>query len=366
MASEERIPHAAAEVEAAASASTPTAAAAGGQPPATSATKAPSTGGDGGSSRANSGNGNGGGKSNTKSNYGHAHNQHRRKGNNNKHHHNHNQRQHKGGHYNNHHQQYQHHNHHHHHQQQHQNRPGAYVPVNSRPMTPPAPQVTHGAAPPLDLAALRSGLLQALAPQLEYYFCPANLAGDTYLRTLMDLNSGYVPVAAVATFGNVQRIVARWDGGIPPTASASPNPEDSPGGPLVRAEGKGVVGLVAAAARSSRLLDVVEIDAGGKVVRTVSSGGKAATSSKDGGEGEGENNKKKEDGDDDNKEKRDAADTRIAIGPVGGGAVSKSTAATGGGTSRSAAAKDTPSATPALAAPVQVRLTLWRRPLTFI
>ena len=52
-----------------------------------------------------------------------------------------------------------------------------------------------------------------------------------------------------------------------------------------------------------------------------------------------------------------AADIRIAIGPAGGGEASKSIAATGGsGGAKTNAAKETPSATPAPTATMQVRL----------
>ena len=352
MASEERIPNAAA-----APASAPTvsgaAAAAAPETPSTTSTSGKTKSGGNSSGSNNKGNNSGQvqGQSQTQGRHhqGGQHNhqhQHRRKGN--KQHQNQNQRQHKGGQYNN----------QHHHQNQHQNqhqyqtnRPGAYVPVSARPMTPPALSMQNP-PPPLDLAARRSGLLQALTPQLEYYFGPANLAGDTYLRTLMDLNSGYVPVAAVATFGNVQRIVMRWDGGIPPTAATSPNPEDPPGGPLVRSERDGVAAFVAAAAWQSRLLDVVEIDAQGKkVVEAAGSDGKA----KDLGEGAAgkEKDGSRENGGKDQGARSFAADARIAIGPVGGGGGSPSkTSATAGGSS---AAKGAPRALPSKVAPIQVR-----------
>jgi len=45
-----------------------------------------------------------------------------------------------------------------------------------------------------------------LSKQLEYYFSAINLAKDTYLRTLRELNDGYVPVAILITFGKVQSI----------------------------------------------------------------------------------------------------------------------------------------------------------------
>lgn len=355
MASAERIPNAAAAPASAPTVSGAAAAAAPETPSATSTSGKTKSGGNSSGSN-NKGNNSGQvqGQSQTQGRHhqGGQHNhqhQHRRKGN--KQHQNQIQRQHKGGQYNN--------NQHHHqnqHQNQHQyqtNRPGAYVPVSARPMTPPALSMQN-LPPPLDLAARRSGLLQALTPQLEYYFGPANLAGDTYLRTLMDLNSGYVPVAAVATFGNVQRIVMRWDGGIPPTAATSPNPEDPPGGPLVRSERGGVAAFVAAAAWQSRLLDVVEIDAEGrKVVEAAGSDGKA----KDLGEGEAGKEKEKDgsrgNGGKDQSARSFAADARIAIGPVGGGGGSPSkTSATAGGSS---AAKGAPRALPSQVAPIQVR-----------
>ena len=97
------------------------------------------------------------------------------------------------------------------------------------------------------------GLIGALTPQLEYYFSPSNLLGDTYLKTLMDLNSGYVPVGVIVNFGNVQRIVARWDGA------------DGSGG-VVGAEPAGVQSLIREAADRSALLDVVWIDGSGRKV----------------------------------------------------------------------------------------------------
>ena len=344
MASEERISHGA-EAEVATSAS-PTSAVGAGAGDTNGGTKA-ATSGESKDAAAGKASSTASASGKTKSGNNSNNNQHRRKGNYKHHHQNHNQHQrqhHKGGNYNNHHrQQYQ---------QRHQNRPGAYVPVNPRPISPPLSM--QNPPPPLDMAARRSGLLQALSPQLEYYFSVANLSGDTYLRTLMGLNSGYVPVAAVATFGNVQRIVMRWDGGIPPTASTSPNPEDPLGGPLVRSEEEGVAGFVAAAARTSQVLDVVEIDADGKVVRTVCSAG--------GNKSEGENKKYEEkDGSQGNEAKDKKADSvvadiRIAIGPAGGAEVSKSIPTGGSGGTKTNAAKDTPSATPAPTATTQVRL----------
>jgi hypothetical protein len=49
--------------------------------------------------------------------------------------------------------------------------------------------------------------LQSLARQLEYYFSEQNLAKDTYLQTLRELNDGCVPVTILANFANVQAIL---------------------------------------------------------------------------------------------------------------------------------------------------------------
>jgi len=49
--------------------------------------------------------------------------------------------------------------------------------------------------------------LQMLARQLEYYFSKQNLASDTYLQTLRDLNDGCVPVTILANFAKVQAIL---------------------------------------------------------------------------------------------------------------------------------------------------------------
>jgi len=140
------------------------------------------------------------------------------------------------------------------------NRPGAYVPVSHLNNHPTHHHHHHGntaaaatTARGDDRAARRSALIGALTPQLEYYFSPANLLGDTYLRTLMDLNSGYVPVGVIVNFGNVQRLVGRWDGA------------DGSGG-IVAAEPAGIQSLIREAADRSALLDVVWIDGSGRKV----------------------------------------------------------------------------------------------------
>jgi len=53
-------------------------------------------------------------------------------------------------------------------------------------------------------------LLTALAKQMNYYFSEQNLAQDTYLNTIMGLNSGYVPIAILGGFANINRIIARF------------------------------------------------------------------------------------------------------------------------------------------------------------
>ncbi len=60
-------------------------------------------------------------------------------------------------------------------------------------------------------------LVAALANQLQYYFSPQNLSKDTYLNTIMQLNSGYVPTSILSGFANVNRIITRssTDGVVP-------------------------------------------------------------------------------------------------------------------------------------------------------
>lgn len=80
---------------------------------------------------------------------------------------------------------------------------------------------------------------QLLARQLEYYFSTTNLSRDTYLSTLRDLNGSYVPVSIIANFGKVQALV----------------PYDS-----------ALDAVVVAATDHSDLLEIVELDEGGKKV----------------------------------------------------------------------------------------------------
>lgn len=53
----------------------------------------------------------------------------------------------------------------------------------------------------------RDELLTPLAKQLLYYFSVQNLSSDTYLKTMMDLNSGFVPVSILSNFANISRII---------------------------------------------------------------------------------------------------------------------------------------------------------------
>lgn len=50
---------------------------------------------------------------------------------------------------------------------------------------------------------------RALVRQLEYYFSSQNLAGDTYLQTLRELNDGCVPISIIANFSKVKSIVSQ-------------------------------------------------------------------------------------------------------------------------------------------------------------
>jgi hypothetical protein len=52
-------------------------------------------------------------------------------------------------------------------------------------------------------------LIAALTKQLQYYFSPQNLKKDTYLNTIMQLNSGFVPITILSGFANVNKIIAR-------------------------------------------------------------------------------------------------------------------------------------------------------------
>lgn len=52
--------------------------------------------------------------------------------------------------------------------------------------------------------------INQLSNQLEYYFSPQNLTNDTYMKSVMQMNSGYVPISILANFSNVKKIVARF------------------------------------------------------------------------------------------------------------------------------------------------------------
>eukprot|EP00555_Chaetoceros_dichaeta_P010522 CAMPEP_0198255858 /NCGR_PEP_ID=MMETSP1447-20131203/5902_1 /TAXON_ID=420782 /ORGANISM="Chaetoceros dichaeta, Strain CCMP1751" /LENGTH=589 /DNA_ID=CAMNT_0043942341 /DNA_START=256 /DNA_END=2025 /DNA_ORIENTATION=+ len=56
-------------------------------------------------------------------------------------------------------------------------------------------------------SANRDELLELLAKQLSYYLSTQNLSKDTYLNTIMELNSGHVPVSIVSNFANITRII---------------------------------------------------------------------------------------------------------------------------------------------------------------
>jgi len=50
-------------------------------------------------------------------------------------------------------------------------------------------------------------ILRQLSKQLEYYFSVENLSKDTYLRTLRELNDGYVPASILANFAKVRSLL---------------------------------------------------------------------------------------------------------------------------------------------------------------
>lgn len=66
-----------------------------------------------------------------------------------------------------------------------------------------------------DISSLEKNeeLTKALSTQLQYYFSSKNLSRDTYLNTIMQLNSGFVPISILSGFANVNRIIARTTGG---------------------------------------------------------------------------------------------------------------------------------------------------------
>jgi len=95
-------------------------------------------------------------------------------------------------------------------------------------------------------------LISSLSSQLEYYFSPTNLRRDTYLRTIMGLNSGYVPTTVLATFANVNRIIAQ---------------HDTDGSLLSSPAGLDVPSLIQKAVlQGSQVLDVVVLDMQGTMM----------------------------------------------------------------------------------------------------
>lgn len=53
---------------------------------------------------------------------------------------------------------------------------------------------------PAQMAMDEKSLLQAIRRQVEYYFSKDNLVKDTYLRSKMDSDTGFVPISFLATF----------------------------------------------------------------------------------------------------------------------------------------------------------------------
>jgi len=97
-------------------------------------------------------------------------------------------------------------------------------------------------------------LLELLAKQLLYYLSSQNLSNDTYLKTLMELNSGHVPVNIVSNFSNITRIIrdSLADG---ETISSLDVP-----------------GLVREASLRSAFLEVVVLDQNGGIITNVEDG----------------------------------------------------------------------------------------------
>jgi len=97
----------------------------------------------------------------------------------------------------------------------------------------------------------REERLQLLSQQLLYYLSSQNLPNDTYLKTIMELNSDHVPLLIVSNFSNIKRIIASnlVDG---ETVSSLDMPD-----------------LVRKAAFMSEFLEVVVLDRNGKIVANV-------------------------------------------------------------------------------------------------
>lgn len=96
-------------------------------------------------------------------------------------------------------------------------------------------------------------LLSSLSRQLDYYFSQKNLSQDTYLRTIMELNSGHVPVSILSNFANVNRIIS---------TGLSTQQEDL--------KNTNVEWLVRQAAIESDLLEVVRLNQNGNVISRLS------------------------------------------------------------------------------------------------
>lgn len=68
---------------------------------------------------------------------------------------------------------------------------------------------------------------RALARQLEYYFSSQNLAVDTYLQTLRELNDGCVPISIIANFSKVKSIASQLTPQTSATASSTSSSSSS-------------------------------------------------------------------------------------------------------------------------------------------
>jgi hypothetical protein len=102
-------------------------------------------------------------------------------------------------------------------------------------------------------------VLTQLARQLEYYFSSQNLAKDTYVQTLRQLNSGCVPVAILANFSKVKLLLSSPSGMTPTSVTTT--------SALLEEEERVHAVLQASTEHSEGRLRVVSIDTGsGKIV----------------------------------------------------------------------------------------------------
>lgn len=120
--------------------------------------------------------------------------------------------------------------------------------VSNDTNTPPS---SSSSSPLLQLTK-NENLLEALAKQMNYYFSKQNLAQDTYLNTIMNLNSGYVPITILGGFANINRIIARF--------AAEANVDMTLLDPLF------VMSLLRQSVLYAEELEVVMLDQSGKVV----------------------------------------------------------------------------------------------------